>query len=518
MQNMRVAPGVVRSRPGTTPIAPATGFVTGLFNWIDPLGVNHVLFRDGTVISDFVQGVGTATVMNSIGTTYRPSFADLDVWTYICGYDTAGIGTFQARTFDGTNAPDLCFAPPIALTAATATDGGSGQCTQGTHFIGFVYENRDGYSGRPSTKVSGSPISITLNAGLRKVNITVTIPALTDGGPSPTGGNATLFLIVTRADNPNIWYFLPPAVGASTSVEQRPVPYNMPTMLNFVFDLSDEDLAASADSANDQFNLLSQADDGTGPFNPNFVVAYGQRMCYGVGTVIYISDIDNPQQIAADRNQLSMPNKRYIGMAFPLPGGTDLFLTGDGWTARVTDNSDIPATWAQPIKVSDRLGAPFPNCVCFKTGGGNAWIATSDGPYQFNGQFAEKPLSYLVSDQWERVNWTAAYAIEIADDAAHRKLYMAVPLDGATIPTHTFLWDYQNGLEFDQVDFSIDNYNFTQFSSIGVVKEISNDKTNLWIAPPGSGHPPYCFTVQITDSSAQTASANCCISVSCPGA
>lgn len=521
MWNQRVAPGITRSRDGTSIVAPASGFVTGIFNWIDPFGVNHVIYRDGSVIRNYVQGGVVSSILSNIGNTYRPSQADLDVWDYICGYDTAGAGTFQCRIFDGANS-DKAFAPPMTISAS-AVDGGTGQCTMGTHYIGVVYQNRSGYSGIPTTSdSSGNPISVTLNAGLRKVNVTISIPARTDGGTNPTGAQATLFLIVTPANNPTNWFFLPGPVGASASVEQQPVPFNEAVNLNFVFDLSDFDLEASADplitATFSQFSLLWQAADGSGPFNPNVVVAYGQRMVYGAGTACYVSDINNPQQISIANNQVVMPNKRYIAAAFPLPNGTDLFLTGDRWTARVTDNSDSPSTWAEPVKISDALGAAFANLVCFKTGGGYAWVVTEGGPYMMNGTYLAKPLTYLSQDQWNRVNWQAAYAIEIADDVAKLKLYIAVPLDGATMNTHVFVFDYQNGTNFDEVDFSIDQYNqqyFQSIGSIGVVKEIGTNQTNLWIGPVGGNQPNYPITLQVTDSLGNTSSVNCYIDVAC---
>lgn len=505
MQNARVNPGVAAKRPGTSIVAPATGKVTGLFNWVSPSGNNYVLYRDGAFILSLQQPATLATLFSALGATLRPSFADLDIWTYFCGYDVNSAGTFQCQIYDGANV-DTAFRGPLVLTAASAVDGGAGQCTAGTHYIGFVYQNRSGFAGKPTTAVAGVPISVTLNAGLRQVNISVTLPAQPDGG-----GNATLFLIMTRSDTPNTWYFIP-TDALSGSIGSQPVPHNAITTLNFVASLSDEDMAASADPANNQFLLLTQDGAGNGPFNPSFVVPYGQRMCYGVGPSLYVSEINNPQQITGDQNVVTTPNKRNIGFAFPLPGSTDLYLTGDRWTSRVTDNSDVPATWAQPIKVSDSLGAPFPACVCYRTGGPYAWVVTEAGVYYFDGSYGEKPLTYLVKDLWARVNWTAAYAIECADDVVGLKLYVAVPLDGATEPNAIFCIDYQNGMTFDQVDISLDLFTPAVFSSIGVVKEVADDVTNLWIGP--SGNPTtYSFTVGITDSLGIPAAVDCSIAV-----
>lgn len=499
MQNCRSQFGTVRSRPGTSPVFNAGGKVTGIFNWITPSGQNLVLYQDGSAIKSYNQATATSVTLTSgLTTTRSPSFAPLDVWTYYCGSNTAGAGTFQVEIFDSSVPPIKAFRAPPVLNACTAVDGGAGQCTAGTHLIGFVYQNRTGYQGVPVTTVSGTPISVTLGAGLRKIDISVTLPAQPDGGTSATGGiQATLFLIATRADNPNIWYFIPDDAQTG-QVGERPVPNNALVTLNFVMNLSDEDIASSlaGDTAQKNFFFLTQDGSGNGPFNPNFVVAYGQRMCYGAGTTLYASDIGQPQQIAADTNAVRMQNQRYIGAAFQLPGNTNLYLTGDRWLGYVTDNSDSPSTWAQPVGVSDKLGSPFANCVCAETGGNWVWMVTEVGPYLFDGAFGENPLTYLCSgvDEtgapigWNRVNWNAAYAIQIKDVADDLKLYIAVPLDGATEPNFMFCIDYRMGKLFDTVDISLDLFNPAIFGSIGVVQEFSTGRSNLWIGP-GQGAP-----------------------------
>ena len=647
-KNVRLSPGVIGSRPGTSAIAPATGRVTGLFNWVAPNGNHYVLYRDGTTIRSLLQPSAATSILTSIGSTYRPSFADLDVWVYICGYDVNGNGTIQVEIYDGVNT-DKAFRGPITLTSiAVGPDGGDGQCSAGTHLIGFVYQNRSGFAGKPTTTITvpvapgsntypslsvptfavtvglgtgtlsggndhpsgievqgvinfagwfgcttnhvvgallyidghycgqsaygGSrpdaaaihpdllddpylgfnfsfdttaltagrhyweeiavlddgrhlsmgqtnftvspggliPISIVLGTDSRTIPISVTLPGLTDGG-----GDSTLYLVMTRADNPNNWYWMP-TDSQTGGIGSQPVPYNTPVTLDFLANLSDGDMAASLDSANPQFLLLTQDGSGNGPIVPSFVVTYGNRMCYGVSQTLYVSDIGEPEQITGDQHTVITPNKRAIGYAFPLPGSTDLFLTGDRWTSRVTDNGDVPATWAQPIQVSDALGAPFPCCVCWRTGGNHAWVVTEGGPYFFNGSYSDRPLSYLVSDQWRRVNWSAAYAIEMADDVTGLRLYIAVPLDGALEPTHMFVFDYTNGVNFDQVDISLDEFSRPTFSSITVVKELAQDGMVLWIGPSeaADGSGAYSFRVAVTDAVGASATVDCGITVS----
>lgn len=581
-QNMRFAPGVTKTRPGTATLYATAGIVRGIYNWLAPSGRNWVSYRQGDTIEALLQSVGTKTLLSGIGNTLNPVFAELNVWQYFCGFDENGVGTFQCRIMDDavpTPNVDKAFAPPIAFTGSTGTVGSATYlATVGVHYFGFVYQNRTGFSGRPTTEVkyaitatsNGTPDTLTApgntlvdgtvvtisgalgdtaingdrivaDVGIagpgtfrikdtvsgayvngngaytgggvieqpivvettalgQRVVITVTLPARTDGGVGANGANANLSLIATTTTNPNKWFFVPSATGASTSVVQQDVPYNTPTTLTFIFD-SDDPTLEQGDSAANQFFVFSQAADGTGPFNPNFVVAYGQRMCYGAGTVLYASDINQPQQIAPDRNAVTMPNQRYIGAAFPLPGGTDLFLTGATWTSRVTDNSDIPATWAEPVGVSNSLGAPFPNCVCPKTRGGWVWIACESGVYLFNGFYAEKPITWLINDVWvgnqpprptdpPKVNWSAANIISMADNIKEMRLYVAVALGTSTVPTHTIVIDYQNCADapiFDQVEITIDKYDRATFGGLGLVVEADSDLTNVWIGPPAGG-------------------------------
>ena len=504
MLNSRISNGIVASRAGLAAVAAASGKVTALYNWIAPNGSNYVLYQDGLIVKSLLQGGATSSLFTAPGTTRATSFSDINVWNYFCGYDTSSAGTFQTQIYDGANV-DTAFRAAPTLTVATAVDGGTGLCTAGLHYIGFVYQNRNGFSTKPSTTVAAAPIAVTLNAGLRQINVSVTLPALTDGGANAGGTvQATLFLLMTRADNPALWYFVP-AVATTSSVVSQPVPYNAITTLSFVASISDEDLAASAVPANgptanpNQFLLLTQDGAGNGPFLPSFVVPYGTRLCYGAGTVLYVSGQNRPQELTGDQNIVTLTNQRRMGMAFPLPGSNNLYITGQDFTAYVTDNSDVPATWAQPVVISPILGSPFPGNVCFRTGGNYVWMATERGLELFNGQFQQKPLTFLVSGLdasnnpigWNRVNWKAAYAVQVADDVTNQKCYVAVPLDGATEPNFQFVIDYQNspdgGINFENIDIGLDQYNPATFSAIGVVKELATARTNLWIGPSAAG-------------------------------
>lgn len=640
-KNIRINPGVAETRPGTSSVFSSAVSVTGMFNWITPDEDNLVLYKGGNAIQRFRFADDTiTTLLSGLNGAVQPSFADLDVWAYFTAYDSMGADTIQARIYDGTNV-DKAFRGPVTVTGSTAINAGDGLCSAGKHYYGFVYQNRTGYAGVPTTSITypitaaatdsiavsatsnanpdvltaaghpfvdgqivigagatgdtaingtflvanalvntlqlttldgtvvagngvytgggvlssgdiitavgnnlvtgdtatiadalgdtaingswtaivvtpgstfsivdagGNPVSangsyttggvltvplqITLTDAAR-IDISVTLPALTDGGTDANGGvQSKLFLIMSPASNPAAWYFIPNVANVA-QVGERDVPYNTPATLTYSANVSDEDIQASYDSALPNFLFLAQAADGTGPFNPGFVSVYGHRMVYGVGTIAYASDLNNPQQISADLNQIVMPNQRRIAYAFQLPNSTDLYLTGDRWTARVTDNNDSPSTWAQPISISKTLGAPLPNCVCYATGSNNAWIVTEAGVYYFDGTYANLPLTYLINDLWRGVNWDAADLIEITDDVADLKLYVSIPFGGGqTTPNQILVFDYQNGKEFDRVDITVDFFTAKpEIGSVATVKDaLLQGRSNVWIGPSASGN------------------------------
>ncbi len=480
-QNMRFAPGLCYSREGTSAVTAVTGKVTSMFNWLAPNGFNYVFYQEGTSLKRFLQsGPQTLTMMTGLSQR-AASMSDLGTRVYFCGYDTSGNGTIQARVHDGgvvgiTPDVDLCFRGPLSFTASSAVDGGAGACTKGLHNIGFVFQSRTGFAGKPSPVVVGvfTPLSITLAAGARTINVSITLDT-----PADAGVNSAIYPIITRTDNETLYYFVPDnfAVLPASTVGW---------VQNFSISISDEDLATSATDASEQFNLLTVDSGGSGPFNPNFVLAYGRRMMYGVGNKVYGSAISDPQHITEDLSVRQMQNQRRIISAFPL--GQYLYYLGDKWTGRDSDNGDDPATWPQPSTVSDSIGSPCPAGAEWRTAGNYAWVPSESGLYVFDGSYPERPITYLVNDIWARINWNAAYAIQIADDVTGIRCHVALPLDGATEPTHDLVVDYTNGLTFDSCDISLDNFNAATFSSIRMVKEYSTSRTALWIGPSASGN------------------------------
>jgi hypothetical protein len=473
-QNVRFSPGKVYSREGTSARTAVAGKTTGMYNWVTSSS-NLVLFLEGgtKLRAQNVAGGGPSDLVTGL-TARSMAVAESGPRSYVSFFATTGLGSAQCRVTDGASIADKAFQRPIVISSITAADGGAGLCTAGTHKIGFIFQSRSGFTGQPSA----STASCTLNAGNRAINLSITLDT-----PAEAGVGSSIYVLMTRADNPNRWYFVPGAFAilpaSSAAWTQGFVALN----------ITDEDLATSAEDASAFFQRLAQDPSGNGPFLPSVVLPYRHRTVYIVDNKAYVSEIDDAQAVTEDQNVIQTPGQKRITAAFAQ--GQSLYLVGEKAVSTTSDNGDLPATWSQPEETA-QIGAPAPKCVEPRTAGGYAWIANEHGLWIFQGTFdpfhpgQPKPITYLCAE-WKRINWSAAYAVKVVDDIVNLKCYVAAPLDAATEPTHLFVVDYTNGLTYDTCDISLDNYNAATFSDICVVKETVTARSVLWIGPSAAG-------------------------------
>lgn len=473
--NVRFRPGECFSREGTSIRATVAGKVTSMYNWITS-GFNRVLFTESgtairkvnvpdSVVSDLFTGLPAFRAM---------SVAEAGTRAYIALFDANCLGVTQARVTDGASANDVAFAPPLVFTSSSAVDSGPGLCTAGTHLIGFVCQSRTGFNGKPSPAPADvfTPISITLAAGKRTIQVQITLNT-----PASAGLDSAIYVIMTRADNANKWFYVP-GVFAVLPPSTAGWVQNFPPI-----SITDEDMANRAELADKQFDILSQTVGGTGPFNPSVVLAYRHRVVYIADNKAYISEIDDAQALSEDQHVKQTPGLKRIVTAFPY--GQSLYLVGDKWLAQTADNGDLPVLWSQPQELSG-IGTTAPLGVDWRTAGGYVWMACEDGLRLFRGTFDPIPITYLF-EGWGNINWAAAYCIHVVDDIVNRKCYVAIPAGAATEPTHLITVDYTAGLAYDKVDISLDNFDFGLFSSICAVKEVASARTVLWLGPDEAG-------------------------------
>lgn len=470
--NVRFRPGRVRTRDGYATALAVAGKVTSMHQWITS-AINRLIFYEGS-------GVKMKNLLNSDATAalYTLSGRGASVGeagdkAYIAVYDASGLGAGQARFVNPTvigSPVDIAFPAPLqAVPVITAV--GAGQCTAGSHRFGYLVESRSGFPGYPAPVTSGgvhAPVSFTVAPGGQSLQMSLT---LTVAAPP-----VVVSAIMTRTDNLEKWFFCPGS-RAIIAVAGSPT-------VTVGINISDEDLATTASSADANFSYLTQSQTSTGPFNPSVLIPYNRRMCYVVNDKVYISDIDDYEVVTEDRHVVQVPGKRRIVTGFPLRGS--VYTLGPGWTYVSSDNGNDPREWPVPQEVSSAIGTLSPTGVEWRTAGDYAWIASESGLWFFSGQYSEKPISYQNSDFWRRINWGAASAVQVREHIKEQCVYVAAPLDAATEPSHILVWHFGMGMEPFTVDFSYDTFLGT-FSSICPLQDPTTGAIVMWRGPSAAG-------------------------------
>lgn len=475
-RNVRFPPLKVLTREGTSELFEVDDKVTGMHLYLSA-SANWLFFYENGDIKVRILDTDTTIALYSQAGRIM-SVAEAGPRVYIATADADGNATGQARFVNEDivgNPVDKAFAPPFTFIPVIA-DAGAGFCTAGAHRFGYLVTSRSGFPGKPSPAPANvfTPTSFTIAPGGREVQFTVTVDV--------TAPPVTIRPIMTTADNLEEYYIVPDE-SATIFVAGAGLPISM------TISISDEDLALRGTSAEPNFNYLAQTVAGTGPFNPSRVINYGNRMVYVVGTKVYISDPFEYEVVTEDLNTQEIPGRKLIITGFQLRN--TLYLLGPNWTAAFNDNGQAPRQWAAPYMVSGAIGTTAPNGVCWQTRGDYAWVANERGCWLFDGQYAEKPISYYIAE-WADINWIDPGILQMADDVIRQRLYVAVPMavEGDPTPsenTRMFVFDYSRGLTPETVDWSIDEFDAETFSSILFMYEKEQGKSTTLIGPSAAG-------------------------------
>jgi hypothetical protein len=209
---------------------------------------------------------------------------------------------------------------------------------------------------------------------------------------------------------------------------------------------------------------------------------------------LYVSERNNYQAITADQHVLQLPGQRVMVTMFRM--GSVNYILGPHEIWGVSDNGDVPVTWAAPGMVDGRHGTLAIHGAEVAPSGDRAWVADQAGLFLFTGgPILDLPLSYYQTPDWERVNWSAAYAVRIKDDSGSRRVCVTVPLDGAATATHVMTWDYTDGLTPETVRYSLNSIvipgGTLDQQPLGAMELVRNDlagqggntgRVELWVA------------------------------------
>lgn len=442
--------------------------ITSMFQWL-LAATNRLAFYNKTDGKVTLRNLGASTdldILTGQSAEYA-DFASLGSRLLFALGTSAGIGAGQARVWDAATAPvsaDKAFQPPVTTSfLSTATsEPGAGSVSAGIHKLAVVFTTRSGYETRPSPVTPGFASSGSI-ADLVPVSFTATGGKTLRVAIQPSAGNwpdpfVSAALLMTTVQNTARYFFVPGctvtvAGGAATTATFPDV------------DISDTILAAKSSTeavtpAKNYFGLYSQDSSAAGPFNPFLVLGYSDRAVYMTlladGTTgIFVSNKQAPQWITLANHLIQLEEKRVMISMFVLQG--TLYLLGPGWTYAASDNSALPVTWVPPQQVDGKIGTPSVYGVSANSSLGYAWVGDTSGLYLFkNGSYAARPVSYLNTPDWERINWAAAQGtFQVFDFPARKMVFVKAPLDGASSANYLMAWDYSQGQDWNQVNYTL---------------------------------------------------------------
>jgi hypothetical protein len=467
-ENVSYLPGRVQTREGHEQVFSGyqprsmSNWTTQTGNWLLSLTPSSVIRRD--------IGNGGELTLGSI-TADRGSFAQAGNKVYMSFRNTSGVSAGEARVWDGNAFAKI--APPPLAYVPTITQPAVGGITAGKHRIAYIVSSLSGYVGKPGPVVGGvfSPVEFTAD-GNKRIHFSITLN-------TPSWAANIYVLMTTTADLEKYFYVPGAVIGIPANATGWTVGIDI--------DCSDERLELVDQEATDQFFLATQDAAGNGPISPSHCFAYSNRMVYLCGQDTYISDQGNYEALALDRNLINLPNGK------PMTSGGEVrgtcYLVGPSYTYSIQDTNtgDAPTTWPTPVQVSGSIGTPAALGFAVNSDYGFAWVAAEGGLYCFDGQYPELPVSYWQSPVWQRINWAKAHLIEVVDHTPSQRVFVMVPLDGATVPTHILTFDYQDGRTFDTIKFSLDNITGINLSCLALVRSATTGRLDLWMSCTSAG-------------------------------
>jgi hypothetical protein len=402
---------------------------------------NFVYFYTGTEIKAYnviTPGISSLNPpVTSLGAATKFSAAEAGTFTYLAAYDDKGIGVGTGYVVDPNLNADPLFQGPPTTSEVTITlaETGSGAITAGTHKVLFVLSTRTGRTCPPGPI---DPITSVVIPGTIVATGGKRIQATLHGTSWPTASQSVQ-LIMSPDDDVNTYYFVP---GTTFAVAGGPFTFSV------TFDISDAALINEPPAAN-LFNLIV-----TGFFSPSFVVSYRNRMVYGAGDRVYISDPFDFQSITADQHVQVLPGLQTIIGAFPYRDGNLYLLSHEG-TFALTDTGDIPVNWTSAQPVDMQIGTKATQGMTHDPSRNDEWVCTPGGLRLFtDGTYQDPPISFWQPD-WQRINWAAPDHIEIVDMIEEQCIKILLPLDGSTVPTHLMVFDYKSGKTPELIRYSL---------------------------------------------------------------
>lgn len=340
-----------------------------------------------------------------------------------------GLAGESVYVYDGTTCRVAAGVTPSG-TLIAALSGTVGNVETGTHVFAVVFETSTGHLTKP-----GPTVFATVNAdGTKSIDLSG-IPT----GPSYISKRRIVAtkLITTYNGNQtgSEFFFVPNGV----------INNNVSTTLTVNF--YDADLISSADYLFDQLETIPAG---------VFLLAYNNSLVSGGAnteeSIVRVSIAGYPEAFDAVEGLRTIAPNEAGGLSNATVFRDSLYLTKSHRTYVTSNNGQSVAFWsivdvdlgdgAECHSIAQVLDAKGSNVEAFVT-------ASRAGAFLFNGAYSIPELSYSIKSIWDRINKSVFETVEVVQDPINKKVYFAVPLDAATVPSHILVLDYQKGLSYE---------------------------------------------------------------------
>jgi len=425
-RNVRFITGGVKSREGTT-LDVTIGSVKRMAIYERIGEAQRLLLLDAA--GNLYDSTNLVTPILSIVAMTDFSVEVMFDRAYITPHDgTKGLPGEKVYVYPGSGlARPAAGTPPSGFNLTAVDSAVSGNCETGTHVFAVCNETASGYLTKPGGFVAFSP------TGGKKVDLgAIAI------GPATTAARqivATKVIADFNGDFENQEYFIVPGGRIAD---------NVTTVLAASF--YDADLQSSADYLMDQ---LSEIPAGVCIRN------YRGRLCISGEdlnpAIVRVSKPGEPESFDAVEGFLTVnPGDSGGGVQNCVVYRKQLILLKDERAYVTMDNGENAAFW-DVDDLDPSIGTTCHGIGRIRNFGDSTedriFIASRPGLQLFNGTFSNTAVTYVVDNIWSRITKLYFHTIEVVVDPIEALVYCAIPLDGATSPSHLLVVDYQDGFE-----------------------------------------------------------------------
>lgn len=357
----------------------------------------------------------------------------------------------------GTARPAAGSKPNSSVGASTS--GTTGNVEAGTHLFAVCYETNSNFITKPSNS------TVYVAPGGHKVTISQ-IPI----GPT---GTIRRRIVATKSTQTYSgdplayeYFFVPDGIIDDNFTTQKDI------------DFFDSQLLDSADYL---FDILEEISAGT------FVSQYAGRLVVGGAdgeeSVVRLSKRNDPETfdavegfVVADPTEPgTVKNGTEFRNTFYIFKSIRCYVTSD-------DFQNEPIYW-ELVTVDKGAGTEPHGISTLLDAKGTAtdrfFVADRSGLLLFDGYFHRPELTWKIQDDWKRITKTSFDEIEVHSDSINQVLYIIVPLDGATTSTHIFFGDYSEGLDAENIKWSVWDFPYNPVSASVSTDANSNPVLNI---------------------------------------